>query len=505
MTHPNPPGAAAVPDYRAVFESSAVGIVLLDRKGTVAAANAVVLSLLGCAHVEPGSLHPEDLVHPDDRDLVVRLIRRLGESSGGREEHELRVMGSDGEYVWMSVHAAAEEGQGDAIVVILEDVTERRQMEEQRRLSQRIEAVGRLAGGIAHDFNNLITVINGRADLLLSSIEEDDPLRDDLEEIRRAGDRAAAITRQLLAFSRRQLLQPKIVNLSEVVAGMEATLRALAGDAIRLTLDLASHLAPVRADPAQIEQVILNLALNARDAMPNGGSLRISTHQRRFDAEFVRQHPGSRLGLHVGLGVSDTGLGMTDDVKARIFEPFFSTKEQGKGTGLGLSMSFGIVKQSDGYVMVESEPEKGSTLSIYLPAADEPARQSARETSAPASGPETILLVEDESMVRALAERILERQGYAVLSAASARQALRLAIGHKGPIHLLLTDVMMPRVGGVALAERMSELRPDTRVLFMSGYADAPGGAQGVKGEFLQKPFTPESLARKVRDVLDYT
>ena len=381
-----------------------------------------------------------------------------------------------------------------------------RQSEEQLRQSQKMEAIGRLAGGIAHDFNNLLTAITGYGELLLQLIEPKSPMRRYAEEIRRASDRATALTRQLLAFGRKQLLELKIVDLNALVAGMDAMLRPVIGEDIRLVCSLEPSLGRVKADPGQIEQVILNLAVNARDAMPRGGSLTIRT----ANAELKGAEGWSEAapaGSYVMLEVSDTGFGMDAETRSRVFEPFFTTKPKGKGTGLGLSMVYGIVKQSGGQILIDSAPGRGATFKILLPRSDGPVEaQAPRAPGAPAAAAhETVLLVEDEAVVRALAQDILVMNGYTVLAAAHGPEALAISERHKGPIHLMLTDVVMPYMNGRELYERLAPSRPQTKVLYMSGYADSGivhGGAIVPGTAFIPKPFTPEALAAKVREVL---
>jgi two-component system cell cycle sensor histidine kinase/response regulator CckA len=369
--------------------------------------------------------------------------------------------------------------------------------------------VGRLAGGVAHDFNNLLTVINGYSDLSARRVAEHSPLRRNLEEIRKAGERAASLTRQLLAFSRKQVLQPRLLSLNEVVTDMEKMLRRLIGEDIELLTVLEKELRRTEADPGQIEQVILNLAINARDAMPTGGKLIISTSNASLDDTYAARHVGVQPGAYVQLAVSDNGYGMTPDVQKKIFEPFFTTKEQGKGTGLGLATVYGIVTQSGGNIWVYSEPGRGTTFKIYLPASEtegEAARVEAREQSLALSGTETILLVEDDQTVRHMTREILEGYGYTVLDAASGGEAVRLYEAHAQTIHLLLTDVVMPQISGKELADAVTLVRPDVKVLFMSGYTDEAIVHHGVLDEgvaFIQKPFTPDALARKVRETLD--
>src|SRR6266852_1549246 len=387
------------------------------------------------------------------------------------------------------------------------DVTAQRHLEEQFRQSQKMEAVGQLAGGIAHDFNNLLTAILGNTQLLLRDLPPGDSKRGDVEEIRKASERAASLTRQLLAYSRRQMLQPEVLDLNVVVAEMDKMLRRLIGEHIALAAVLAPDLGRVRADPNQIEQVIVNLAVNARDAMPEGGKLTIETANVDLDETFAQAHLGSVAGSYAMLAVTDTGAGMDAGVRAHLFEPFFTTKEVGKGTGLGLATVYGIVKQSGGYISVYSEPGRGSSFKIYLPRIATPVDAPANpQKGGVARGSETVLVVEDEPAVLTLSRRALEAQGYVVLAASDAAAALRVVERHGGTIHLLLTDVVMPGLSGRDLADRMAAQRPGIRVLYMSGY---PGDAVVQHGTlpsgsaFLQKPFSPDGLARKVRDVLD--
>jgi nitrogen-specific signal transduction histidine kinase/CheY-like chemotaxis protein len=390
----------------------------------------------------------------------------------------------------------------------VQDITERTEIEQQLWQAQKMEAVGRLAGGVAHDFNNLLTAILGYAELLLSDLRDDDPRSQDLREIRKAGVSAASLTRKILAFSRKQPLEPEVLDLNAVVRSLHGMLGRLIGEDIRIEVRLAPDLGRVKADPGQIEQVLLNLATNARDAMPQGGTLTIDTQNAGLDDTAVRRHLAAAPGEYVMLAVSDTGCGMPPEVQARVFEPFFTTKPRGIGTGLGLSTVYGIVKQSGGDISVYSEPGRGATFKVYLPRVDGPvgARPALVGPDVPVSGSETILLVEDNRGLRELARKVLERLGYAVLDAADADQALHLSEQHAGPIHLLLTDVVMPGMSGVALVERLTPTRPAMKVLYMSGYTDEAVVAAGVLPQrvtFLQKPFTPDSLARKVRQVLD--
>ena len=403
----------------------------------------------------------------------------------------------------------AEVGQRrSAEEALVGSTAEQRSLEEQLRQSQKMEGIGRLAGGIAHDFNNLLTAILGYAELMEAQLPDDEDLRSSLHEIRIAGERAAALTRQLLAFSRRQVLQPRILDLNLVVSEMEKLLRRLIGEDVVLTTRLDPGLASVRADPGQLEQVLMNLAVNARDAMPGGGTLTIETRNAQLDAVFAAAHPCARVGRYVVLVVADTGTGMSAEVLSHAFEPFFTTKEQGKGTGLGLATAYGIVAQSDGFITIESAPGLGTTFRIHFPRVAGRASVSSsgnRQRVSP-RGAETILLVEDEPGVRRLSRTILESLGYHVLEAASGEKALEVARAHVGEIHLVATDVIMPGMSGRVLWDRLRPLRPRTRVLFVSGYTDdaiAPHGVLESGTAFLQKPFTPHGLAEKVREALD--
>jgi signal transduction histidine kinase/ActR/RegA family two-component response regulator len=389
------------------------------------------------------------------------------------------------------------------------ELSERQKLEAQLLQAHKMDAVGRLAGGIAHDFNNLLMIILGHSELLIDREASDPATARSARRIQEAGNRAAALTRQLLAFSRKQMMQPRVLDLNVVAGEIEQMLRRLIGENIELTSRQMPNLGCVRADPGQIEQVIMNLAVNARDAMPRGGRLTIQTANVQVDEATARRHPGMRPGAYVTLEVRDTGVGMDPDTKSHIFEPFFTTKEKGRGTGLGLATTYGIVKQSDGYIAVESELGQGTAFRIYLPQVAESVetlRPATRRVELP-GGHETILLVEDEEHLRNLAREFLEMSGYAVLEAADGAAAMHQAGKHDGPIHLLLTDVIMPGMSGPDLALRLKESRPETRVVFVSGYTDDALEAHGVgsAGSLLAKPFTREAVARKVREALDRT
>jgi PAS domain S-box-containing protein len=409
---------------------------------------------------------------------------------------------------WNSANRSNKQGEIVEVIGIGVDITDRQQLEEQLRQSQKLEAVGQLAGGVAHDFNNLLTVITGYSDLTLRRLDNKSPFRSSLEEIKKAGERAASLTRQLLAFSRKQVLQPKVLKLNAIVADIDKMLRRLIGEDIDALTLLEPSLGQVKADPGQIEQVILNLAVNARDAMPQGGKLTIETANVYLDDQYARGHTTIQPGRYVMLSVSDTGCGIDAETQARMFEPFFTTKEQGKGTGLGLSTVYGIVKQSGGHLWVYSEVGKGTTFKIYLPRVDEVIESDeARDTLAELpQGRETVLLTEDEEQVRQMIRMILEMSGYCVLEASDGEEALAIYKQHEGEIDLVMTDVVMPQMSGRELAQSLEVLHPGIKVLYMSGYTDDAIVRHGLLDQeiaFLQKPFTPDVLIRKVREVLD--
>ncbi|HEV3143354.1 MAG TPA: PAS domain S-box protein [Gemmataceae bacterium] len=451
-----------------------------------------------------------DNIHPDDRDRIISQTQEQL-SANGHAVHEYRFRHKDGQYRWIRdefrlVHDAT--GKPLEAVGSWSDITARKQLEDQFQQAQKMEAIGSLAAGVAHDFNNLLTVILGFSDFLHQRLRPDDDSRGFVSEIQKAANRASSLTRQLLAFSRRQILQPRVLDLNSIVTDMDKMLRRVIGEDISLATRLEPNLHPVHADPGQIEQVLLNLAVNARDAMPTGGRLKIATNNIGLDESFVRQHVDLRPGAYVMIAMTDTGCGMTPEVKARIFEPFFTTKEVGKGTGLGLATVYGIIKQSGGHIDVSSEPGHGTTFNIYLPRFTDSSRDSAeiQHSTGALPGTETILLAEDEDGVRILARTALADHGYTVLEAKNGQLALELARSHAGPIHLIVTDVVMPLMDGRQLAEQVIANRPETKVLYISGYTDDAIIRHGVSkadAAFLHKPFTPRSLARKVRKVLD--
>ncbi len=494
-----------------LIEASPLAIVTFDPEGVVTMWNPAAERIFGWSENEAlGTRLPFVPAEKQAEFLALRRRALLGEVFTEPELHRRR---ADGSPIVVSVSTSPlrrPDGTIYGIMSILTDITYIRRMEEQLRQSQKMEAVGRLAGGVAHDFNNLLTAISGYSDLLLHRLPEYSTLRRDVEEIRKAGDRAAALTRQLLAFSRRQVLQPKVLDLNTVVTNMGQMLRRLIGEDIELSTDLSPSLSRVKADPGQIEQVIVNLAVNARDAMPGGGRITVATADAELSPAYAAAHPEVRPGPHVLLSVADTGHGMSDETQAHLFEPFFTTKERGKGTGLGLATVYGIVQQSGGHIRVNSASDSGSTFLIYLPQVvghEDPAHGADRPfLPRPSPGTETILLAEDEEVVRRLAREILTGNGYKVLEAGNGREALLLSEAHRGEIHLLLTDVVMPKMSGRELTERIRPLRQGLRILYMSGYTDDAILRHGVLEDgipFLQKPFTPEELARKVREVLD--
>jgi hypothetical protein len=435
---------------------------------------------------------------------AVLVSEETGQPSAGPRRH--RTGGGRTIDVEMARHDIVFGGHPAELVVLM-DVTGRRQLEDQLRQAQKMEAVGMLAGGVAHDFNNLLTIISGYSQLILNTLQPDDPNHYSAEQILKAGERAAALTRQLLAFSRPQMLQPKVLDLNKVVTGLGTMLRRLIGEDVDLQLVLRPDLGMVSADPGQIEQVLMNLAVNARDAMPKGGTLTIETGNVDLDETYHGRHLAVKPGPYVQIAVSDNGGGMDEVTQSRLFEPFFTTKASGRGTGLGLSTVFGIVKQNGGNLDVYSVPDRGTSVKVYLPRIDRAAAVEA-ETSRRqvVGGSETVLLVEDEDLVRRLVRETLVRAGYKVLDTSDPLEAQRLSDGYRGKIHLLITDVVMPKLSGRELAEELRGRRAGMKVLYMSGYADNAIVNTGILHKevaFLQKPFTPAALTEKVREVLE--
>jgi PAS domain S-box-containing protein len=494
--------------FRKLFESNTIGIVIADLNGRTLEANDAYLDMIGYGQEElqSGRLRWDQMTPAEYRErdhAAVEELRRTGAATPWEKE----LIRKDGSRVPILIGVAMLEASEASCIACIVDLSALRRLEEQFRQAQKMEAIGQLAGGVAHDFNNLLTAILGYAELLAEKLKGRPRESEDLDEIRKAGERAASLTRQLLAFSRQQVFERKVLDLNRLIAEIEKMLRRLIGEDVELVTTLDPALAYVWADAGQLEQVVMNLVVNARDAMPRGGKLTIETSNVELDEAYARLHTPVRPGRYVMIAVSDTGVGMDTATRSRIFEPFFTTKERGKGTGLGLATVYGIVKQSGGYIWAYSEPGKGTTFKIYLPPAEQgflPEEDRVGETPT-VRGTETVLLVEDEESVRTLSRAILETHGYQVLEAASAEEAIETARRYQQPIHLLLTDVVMPSMGGPDLASRIQTLRPGVKVLYMSGYTDETVFRHGHLEQgrlFLQKPFTPEALARKLREAL---
>jgi two-component system, cell cycle sensor histidine kinase and response regulator CckA len=495
--------------FRLISENAADMIAVVDVNGQRLYNSPSYEKFLGYSLEELAKTSSFEQIHPDDRKKVQEAAEEARHSGQGRRV-EYRIRHRDGH--WLTVESTASAVRDrrqnvQKLVIVNRDITERKQLEEQLYLSQKLEAIGRLSGGVAHDFNNLLGVIIGYSEALQQHIAQDDPFREAVDEIQNAGKRAASLTQQLLAFSRKQVLEPKVLDLKTVVVEVEKMLRRLIGEDIDLTIILPRKLGMIRADRGQIEQVLMNLAVNARDAMPRGGRLTIEAADAELGTAHVNRFRYVTPGRYVMLKVSDTGCGMDATLQAHIFEPFFTTKEKGKGTGLGLATVYGVIKQSGGYIWVDSEPGKGATFRVYLPEVQEPA-DTIPEEKIPvklACGTRTILLVEDEPSLRKLARTILREAGYTVLEASDAIQAMEIAKETSSAIDLLLTDVVMPGMSGRALADELSPLRPEMRVLYMSGYTDGAIADHGVLESgisVLHKPFTRDELMRRVEEVL---
>jgi two-component system cell cycle sensor histidine kinase/response regulator CckA len=506
--------------FRRLAESGIIGIAVADVDGNVLEANDAYLNLVGYSRDElaSGAIRWKDLTPPEFLSLTERAAEQL-KASGAALPFETETLRKDGSRASIVVGIAMLEYP--KTIAITADISERkqaekgraraeqalRQSEEQLRQAQKMEAVGRLAGGIAHDFNNVLSVILSYSEVLLEDLKPADPVRGDIEHILTAAQRAAGLTRQLLLFSRQQVAEPRVVDLDDVLVGLDKMIARILGEDVDLVVLPPKAPGRVKADPTHLEQVILNLVVNARDAMPRGGKLTIETANVELDDDYALAHLPAKPGPYVMLAVSDTGMGMDRATQARIFEPFFTTKEMGKGTGLGLSTVFGIVQQSGGNIWVYSELGKGTTFKIYLPRVDAEV-DAPKQHVEPATlrGTETILLVEDEDQVRAVLSTALCRHGYTVILAENAGEALLVCERHPQPIHLLLTDVVMPHMSGPELAKRLAQTRPEMRVLCMSGYTDDSVVRHGVLESgtaFIQKPVTPALLTRKIRAVLD--
>jgi PAS domain S-box-containing protein len=495
--------------FRATFEQAAVGIVhnTLDAKWL--RVNQRFCDIVGYTREEILERTFQDLTHPDDFEIDFDNLRRLVEDEIQRYSMEKRYRHKDGTIIWIYLTVSlvrGSSGEPKYFISVVEDITNRKRVEEQLGHAQKLDSIGRLAGGIAHDFNNLLTAILGFTEMAAERVSGDAETSEFLANTLHAGERAAALTRQLLAFARRQMIEPRVIDLNVLLLQLDKMLRRIIGEDIELIMLPEVPLWEVRADPSQVEQVIVNLAVNARDAMPEGGSLTIETRAVVLDEEYARQYAEVVPGEYVMLAVSDTGMGMTEEVKRHIFEPFFTTKGPGHGTGLGLATCYGIVKQSGGHLWFYSEPGKGSTFKVYIPRAQGVAAVTKEDIKHLAGGTETILLVEDEALVREFALRTLTDRGYKVLEAANGIDALAVASAYTEPINLLLNDVVMPHMGGKVLVEKVTLDRPNIAVLYTSGYTDQAivhhgSLEEGVK--FLQKPYTPSSLSRKVRETLD--
>jgi len=495
--------------YRSLVQSAVYGIYRSSLEGKFLDVNPALIAMLGYSSPEDVlGLDPKRdvFLDPGEQTRLMQEFRR-----GARLDNiEVRWKRKDGNpiTVRLSGRAVSSPEETDGVLeVIAEDVTERRVLEDQFRQAQKMEAVGRLAGGVAHDFNNLLMVISGYTEVLLEYTTRDNPLYPKIAAIQQAADRATTLTRQLLAFSRKQLLELKVVDVNAIVRDMERLLRPLIGENIELSTRLATDLGRTRADAGQIEQVIMNLVVNAKDAMPSGGKITIQTANVSLTDDLRREYSYIQPGPYVMLSITDTGHGMDQETQSRIFEPFFTTKEKGKGTGLGLSTVYGIIKQSGGYVFAQSELQRGTTFRIYLPRVAETTEPlgSAPASQSATGGSETVLLVEDEESVRQLVRETLEAKGYKVLEADHGEAALRIASSHQGPIDILITDVVMPGMSGRELSKQLCASHPQTRVLFLSGYTEDAIVHQGVLEPgttFLQKPFTLQMLSRKVREVL---
>jgi two-component system, cell cycle sensor histidine kinase and response regulator CckA len=496
--------------FRSMVEDAPYGIYRASPTGHFLQVNPALQSMLGYGTAEDlrkVDIESDIFCHAGEYQRVNELLARSEELKDVEMEWKQR----DGTPITVRCSGRRvndENGVPVHFEVFAEDVTEKRVLERQLRMAQKMEAIGRLSGGIAHDFNNLLQVIIGYSGVLKKSLGATNPLYEHALEVEKAGQRAASLTRQLLAFSRQQVLTPAVLNLNALVSDMGKMLPRLLGEDIEVSLELEPELGNVKADQSQIEQVIMNLAVNARDAMPMGGKMKIQTANVELDQTYTRNHPGSKEGHYVELAVTDTGTGMNAETLAHIFEPFFTTKKRGEGTGLGLATVYGVVKQSNGYIWVDSAPGKGASFQIYLPlhAAQDPVTEPEADSGEKLRGSETILLAEDADPLRKLAQVILEANGFRVLSARSGEEALEVAARYGGTFDLLLTDVVMPGMNGRVLAEQLSPRQPGMKVLYMSGYTDSSIAGHGVldpETHLLHKPFTEEILVRKVRDVLN--
>jgi len=500
--------------FRAIYEGSAVGIALVDLEGRIMESNPALQGMLGFIWEDLNHKVFDEFTYPEDKTAEASLYKDLIERKRDHYQIEKRYIRKDGSLVWSRLNvslALGAEGEPEFAIHMVEDITEQKRLENQFLHSQKMETVGRLAGSVAHDFNNLLTVIKGYSQLAMAELQSGARLRETLKEIEKAADNASALTRQLLAFSRRQMMEMKVIDLNILIKNLEKMLRRVIGEDIEMTVHLAESLGRVRTDPGQIEHVILNLVVNARDAMAAGGKLTLQTRNVELDEDDTHSHIGVAPGRYVMLLVSDTGCGIAPEVRERIFEPFFTTKEKERGTGLGLSTVYGIVKQSGGHICVYSEPGHGATFEIYLPRVEEAmAVKTLPEKSQGGDlprGNEIVTLVEDEPSLRILAAYVLRKQGYTVLEAANGEEAMHIASQPViKEIDLLVTDVVMPQMGGKELAERFKTIYPSAKILYISGYMESVFPDQDSfepEAPFLEKPFSPADLVKKVRQVLD--
>lgn len=496
--------------FRALIENSSDAISLFSRNGTLLYGSPVITRILGYELDEVRGRNPLGIIHPEDRKLVADALAQSITQPGTDIEVGARVRHKDGS--WRDLEGVITNLLNDpsvhAIVANYRDVTEHRRLEEALRESHKMESIGRLAGGVAHDFNNILTAILGHAELASDQLPPDSPAQEDIQQVQESANRAAALTSQLLAFARKQIIEPRVVDLNELIIKLSSMLRRLIGENIDLVVKAAPDLHHTKVDPSQFEQILINLAVNGRDAMPDGGRLIIETSNEYLDEEYAEQHNDVQTGQYVLVTVSDTGQGIEEGIRLHIFEPFFTTKEKGQGTGLGLATCYGIVKQAGGHIWLYSEPGIGTTFKIYLPRAEAPLEKplEAPAVSRQVRGTETVLLVEDEPTLLDIATKTLRENGYCVISAPSGEAALNAATLHDGSIDLVVTDVIMPGMNGGALAERLKLFYPDIRIIFASGYTEDTIVHQGVLEpgiSYLRKPFTPSTLAVRVRDALD--
>ncbi|NWJ46128.1 MAG: PAS domain S-box protein [Chloroflexi bacterium] len=505
--------------FRAIFEQAAVGITLLSLDGQYLQANPQICKILGYTEEEFLQLTTYDITHPDDDKINREMLRKLQIGEFQQNYLEKRYIKKDGSIIWVSLNPALvrdSAGNPAYFIGVTVDITSRKQaeealhqVEEQFRQAQKMEAIGRLAGGVAHDFNNLLTAIIGHTDLALEELNPGNSIRSEVEGIRKVAESATSLTRQLLTLSRHKVIEPRPLDLNKVVAEIEKMLLRLIGENIKLSTKLESNLEAVLADPNQIEQVIMNLVVNSRDAMPNGGSLSLETAQLELDEKYCQTHPEVIPGSYIMLAVSDTGQGISEEIKSKIFEPFFTTKDKGQGTGLGLSTVYGIVKQTGGHIALETSLGYGTTFRIYLPVSNEKIgvlTQDKSVTLTHTKGVETILLAEDDNTIRKLTGRILCKKGYNVLEASNPQEALILAKDYNAPIHLLITDMLMPEMNGWEFSQLLLKDRPNIKVLYTSGYTQTTIFKEQtpvIEINFLEKPYNIQSLSEKVRQILD--